>query len=149
MNRSRNAAFTLVEIMIVVGIIGLLAAMAMQTFGSATKVSRTAVLANDFRLYRDAFEVTYLENGYWPEDAARGVVPGGMEDALRGFTEPSVVEGNWDWDYNTMNVVAGVSLVGSNASDEIMQEVDRLIDDGNLSTGLFFKNGDRFTLQLQ
>ncbi len=64
MNRIRNqSAFTLVEIMIVVAIIGLLAALAVPGFVRARKQSQGRRIINDCRQMDAAIDQWALENG--------------------------------------------------------------------------------------
>lgn len=61
--RSNKAAFTLVEIMIVVAIIGLLAALAIPGFVKARKQSQGRRILNDVRQQDAAVDQWALENG--------------------------------------------------------------------------------------
>ncbi len=61
--RRNNAAFTLVEIMIVVAIIGLLAALAVPGFVKARKQSQGRRIINDCRQMDAAIDQWALENG--------------------------------------------------------------------------------------
>lgn len=62
-NTSRKAGFTLVEIMIVVAIIGLLAAIAIPNFIRARKQSQTTTCLNNLRQIDSAKQQYALENG--------------------------------------------------------------------------------------
>ena len=66
---SNNAAFTLVEIMIVVAIIGLLAALAIPGFVKARKQSQGRRILNDARQMDAAIDQWALENGKKDGDA--------------------------------------------------------------------------------
>ena len=59
---SRNAGFTLVEIMIVVAIIGLLAAIAITNFVKARTTSQQNACINNLRQYDGAVQQWALEN---------------------------------------------------------------------------------------
>jgi prepilin-type N-terminal cleavage/methylation domain-containing protein len=67
--RSNKAAFTLVEIMIVVAIIGLLAALAIPGFVKARKQSQGRRILNDARQADAAIDQWALENGKKDGDA--------------------------------------------------------------------------------
>lgn len=135
MKHSSHSGFTLVEIMVVIIIIGLLAAIAVPNYLKIRTNSQAANLANDFRVYAHAFEIFALEYGYWPADSTPGVIPAGMEGRLPKFDQPSIVGGNWDWEYEASGVTAGISLRNSNASDALLQRLADQLGDGNLSTG--------------
>jgi prepilin-type N-terminal cleavage/methylation domain-containing protein len=62
-NTSRKAGFTLVEIMIVVAIIGLLAAIAIPNFVRARRSSQTNACINNLRQIDAAKQQFALENG--------------------------------------------------------------------------------------
>ena len=67
--RNNKSAFTLVEIMIVVAIIGLLAALAIPGFVKARKQSQGRRIINDARQMDAAIDQWALENGMKDGDA--------------------------------------------------------------------------------
>ena len=135
----RTAAFTLVEIMIVVVIIGLLAAIAIPAFQRSRERSQAARLVNDFHQFDSAFQRYAMEFGQLPPTpAAAGVIPTGMAGYLpANYTEPSPMGGGFVWSGPSNYVV----LVNSNATDSVMQLVDTALDDGDLTAGNFRKVG--------
>lgn len=148
--KARSRGFTLVEIMVVVIIIGMLAAMAIPAWFRVTASMQASRLGNDYRLYRDAFETYIMENGLWPADVLPGIVPPGMDPYLTGgFTETTHVGGNWDWDYQSVGVEAAISLINSTVQASVFEEVDAKMDDGNLGTGIFRDTGGRYSLVLE
>ncbi len=144
--------FTLMEILIVVAIIGLLLAIAIPSFQRATEKTRIAQFAGDLRVASAAFELYALDNGSYPGDVSRGVVPPGMETYLfrMNWTLDTPLGGRWDWDCEVCGVRASVSVAGSPASVEQMQKADELADDGDLTTGAFRRHsGSRYLYVLE
>jgi prepilin-type N-terminal cleavage/methylation domain-containing protein len=142
----RPTAFTLVEIMIVVAIIGILAALGIPALQRAQERSLASRLANDFHQFEAAFHRYALEIGQWPAAGGAGAVPAGMAGFLpAAFTAPSPVGGNYQWSGPSHSV----ALVNSQATDAVMRRVDVLLDDGNLATGDFGKNAGFYFLVVQ
>src|SRR6202011_4854018 len=136
----RVAAFTLVEIMIVVSIIALLVVMALPSFLRARRQAQNAKFINALRVATCAFEMYNIEHSAFPPDVNRAVVPPGMAlyfGPTLDWTKPTPIGGNWDWDYNVFGFTAGVSVVNPSADVAQMTEIDAKIDDGDLSTGSF------------
>ena len=69
-NTSRQAGFTLVEIMIVVAIIGLLAAIAIPNFVKARETAQTNACVNNLRQIAGAIDEYALEKGLTTTDPA-------------------------------------------------------------------------------
>ena len=147
----RHAAFTLVEIMIVVVIIGLLAAMAIPALKRVQQAARNNRFINDLRVFTQSFEQYALENGGWPPNVGNSVVPANMTTALQisVWTTTNSIGGRWNWDRGLNGFTAAVSTTNVTADDEQMTDIDRKIDDGNLETGLFQKTNGRFSWILE
>lgn len=136
----KNGAFTLVEIMIVVAIIALLAAVALPSFLRARQQSQNVRFINALRVASNAIDTYAMENNAYPPDSNRGVVPPGLAtylDQTLGWTGPTPIGGNWDWDFNVFSIKAAVSVVGATAPLSQLLEIDTTYDDGNLATGRF------------
>lgn len=135
----RHAGFTLVEIMIVVVIIGLLAAIAIPAFQRVRTRAQNSRFVSDLRVFTQAFETYSLQNGAWPPNVGAGIVPAGLSGAIQvnTWTSPTVVGGNWNYDRNINGIAVAVSCSGSNIDDARMRNIDTMIDDGDLSTGIF------------
>ena len=150
--RRPRGAFTLVEIMIVVVIIGLLAAMALPAFKRVQQSAQTNRAVNDFRVFTQAFETYATQNGTWPPNAGTGVVPTGMSGDFKTsvWAGATSIGGRWNWDRNLGSVIAGVSIVNFTATDAQLALIDAKLDDGDLSTGHFQKvSGTRVTYILE
>lgn len=148
---SAHPGFTLVEIMIVVVIIGLLAAMALPAFQRVKLSAVSKRYINDARQIRDGAERYALENGNFPPNGI-----GGLHAGLRGYIPDSLFNstttplgGVWDWDYQQDGFTASISVYLFTASDAQLRDIDRTIDDGNLNTGLFRKIGSKAVFIIQ
>jgi prepilin-type N-terminal cleavage/methylation domain-containing protein len=141
-------AFTLVEIMIVVVIIGLLATMALPAFKRVQRSALSKRYINDARQIRDAAERYALENGTFPPNGIGAIHPnlrGYVPDKLFGA---SPIGGVWDWDFQ-QGVTAAISVWQFTVSDEQLLDIDRTIDDGDLGTGYFRKVNDKAVYVIQ
>ena len=137
-----KTGFTLVEIMIVVAVIGLLAAIAIPSFLKARTESRITAVANDLRVFGDAFQTYCMIAGKYPADT-HNTVPPGMEHYIK--------QGNWDgyamgghfnwegpsWGEGGSYTYAGIALWEATAPVGDMRTLDEKLDDGNLATGSF------------
>jgi prepilin-type N-terminal cleavage/methylation domain-containing protein len=136
----RNAGFTLVEIMIVVAIIALLAVIALPSFLRAREQTQNAKFVNALRVASNAIETYAVEHNGYPTDSNRSVVPSGMAtylDATLNWSGPTPIGGQWDWDFNVFGVKAAISVVNPTASASQLLDIDKRIDDGDLTTGAF------------
>lgn len=147
-----HAAFTLVEIMIVVVIIGLLAAIAIPAFQRVQDSARANRATNDFRVFAQAFETYSLQNGGWPPNATAGVVPTGMSGDFKAGTWAGTTSlgGRWNWDRNLGSVIAGISVQNFTVTDAQLASIDAKLDDGDITTGHFQKvSANRVTYILE
>ena len=147
MRATYKSGFTLVEIMIVVVIIGLLAAMALPAFKRARESSQNTRFANDVRVFASAIETFTTEKGVYPEDSGSGAFPTGMGDYIR--TEqwnygPSI-GGVWDVERDSYGVRSAVGSHQFIASIEQLTVFDNKYDDGDLTNGNYRQlAGDRY-----
>ena len=129
--------------MIVVVIIGLLAALAIPAFQRVQRASQTARVINDFRVFAQAFEIYNAQNGSWPDNVGPGLVPttpGSMASDFKvaSWQAVTTVGGRWNWDnFLSGGGDAGISISGYTCEDAQLAEIDAKIDDGDLATGNF------------
>ncbi len=137
--------FTLVEIMIVVVLIGLLATLALPAFQKIRTHSQNTATISDLRTFRAAFDTFALERGDWPPDSLGNTWPDAATASLlySGYLKQSQWEkvtpigGSYDWDPDQFHNSNGVSVDGYTVGNEQVAEMDRMVDDGDLSTGMF------------
>jgi prepilin-type N-terminal cleavage/methylation domain-containing protein len=151
MSTFKQNGFTLVEIMIVVAIIGILAALGFPAMYKAGNKTRANRFARDIQIAGHAFIQYTMEKGAYPADKTPGQIPAGMSGYLWNFpwTEDTVVGGQWDWDYEQLGTKAGVSVHMPAWQDDRMQLIDAVMDDGNLSTGQFRKRSGGYIYVLE
>ena len=140
--RFTTHGFTLVEIMIVVVIIGLLAALAIPAFQRVRRRSQNSTIVNGLRVFSQAFETYSTQHGAWPSNVGPAQIPTGMDTGdfkVSVWQAPTPIGGEWNWDMNIAGFTAGISISNFTCDDAQLAEIDAMIDDGNLNTGLFQK----------
>jgi type IV pilus assembly protein PilA len=148
-----SRGFTLVEIMIVVVIIGLLAALAIPAFQRIQRASQNSRVVNDFRIFAQAFETYATENGSWPGNVGAGAIPAGMSGTFKvdSWRATTTIGGRWNWDNSlSSGGAAGISIQNFTADDAQLAEIDAKLDDGDITTGKLRKTtANKFTLIME
>jgi len=151
--RRRQDGFTLVELMIVAGIISLLALIAVPAFLRARERVQTTKFINTLRVASSAFDTYAMEHNSYPTDVNRGIVPPGMSGYFGptlDWTKPTPIGGQWDWDKDVFGFKAAVSVVSPAATLQQLRDIDAAIDDGDLYSGRFQdKSNGRYSCILE
>jgi len=146
--KTRNQGFTLVEILIVVVILGILAAIVVPQFASASDETRRAAFAQELRVFADAADYFHVKTGSPVPDGSSGVMPVVWAEYIdqAEFEAGTPLGGVWDTEYNDNGVTSAVGVhfdgTGDTRDDAYMTLVDELIDDGDLTSGTFRKLAD-------
>jgi hypothetical protein len=144
----QESSSSFIEVFVMGSIFGLLILVALPAYLDQRTEEQACQLAEQFRDFGAAFHSYMFEYGHWPPDQVPGSVPIGMETRLSGFTMPSIIGGKWDWDSELESNEAGVCLVGFKGRRPVIEHVDFLLDDGDLSTGRIIHSGGRLMMLL-
>lgn len=134
--------FTLIEVLVVVVILAILAAIVLPAFAGTTDEARKAAFIKQLKIFADAAEMYTAMTGEYLEDSSTGVVPQGFESYIRveSWTRPTPIGGRWDAERYDNGITSGVGVHfqgGTYPGDEYMLDIDRRIDDNSLATGAY------------
>jgi prepilin-type N-terminal cleavage/methylation domain-containing protein len=134
-----DRGFTLLELMVVVAVVGILSGLGLPAFTENKRQAFVAATAQDLRNFSSAFYAYLADDENFPIDVPHGVIPAGMEELLLAdvFTVETRLGGNYNWEGPNFYDYAGISITNHTAPVEDFERLDRMLDDGNLSTGRF------------
>jgi prepilin-type N-terminal cleavage/methylation domain-containing protein len=144
--RTGNSAFTLVELMIVVGIIAVIAGIAVPSWMRARENSQAAALMNEFRNNMDAFQTYLTEQDGLPPSSQMQQVPTGMAPYMpQNSTWASSPQGGGYWCWLNLSAPvngynAFVAVYNSGLSQTAIQQIAQDIDGGS-PNGAFTTTG--------
>lgn len=150
MTKGCNLGVTLVEILLAVAIISVLAAFLIPSVNLAVRSRQNAECARKLCAAVEAFELYAEDKGGYPPNGQPGVIPPEMADyyfpyfKIDWWDAGTELGGSWDWNVNENGIRFSVSINTPAKSQTQMEELDRLVDDGNLATGRFRKAGMQY-----
>lgn len=135
-----QSGFSLIELIIVVIILGVIAAIAVPRLSNAASNSRYNAAHQGFRNIAVAMDTYYMDNLSYPPNTHVGVFPTEMDGYLHptAFTKPSPIGGGWDWN----GPGSGINTYGTNLSIHRTTvaeriQMERRFDDRNSGTGVY------------
>lgn len=142
--------FTLIELLIVLSIIGVLAAITVPRFSGATGPAGQSTFVKNLRTFVEAAFIFEMRNGEALTPADSGELPAGFAGYVTEvqWRQTTPIGGRWDVESLTVDgdSVLGIGVHfngdGGTLSTGEMAEVDALLDDGDLTTGVFRQFGD-------
>jgi type IV pilus assembly protein PilA len=164
-NRLGCGGFTLVELMIVIAIIGILAAIAVPNFMKYRKKAEITEIAVNIKNFEKGFIAYALDEDDYPDDCHTDTGPYGLPDTIiedyilvGEWVKPTALGGRYNWEgpdqywptYPDDTGYIGISIDEGTAPDKDFRILDSMLDDGNLATGKFQKttNG-RYTYMIE
>lgn len=130
-----QSGFTLLELMIVVAIIGIIASLAVPAYQDYQTRARLSGLALQFDQMKLILSIYAQETGEYPDDTHIVPPPGA---GLPGYwLDETLLGGNFNWEGPDNYPYAGIAILGATAPDHEIRIFDRIIDDGDLTTGRF------------
>lgn len=142
--------FTLIEVLVVVMILGILAAIVTPQFANATTDSKQATFVTSLNTFANNAEYFTSKTGQSIGDTSSGQAPtNGFENYINldWWLSTTPIGGVWDTEPGMLGV--HFNGVGDTRDAAFMTEIDATFDDGNLTTGSFRQiASDRFYLLL-
>jgi general secretion pathway protein G len=150
----RDRAFTLVELLIVVVILGILAAIVVPSFANAVEPSRHSAFATNMRAFAQGLQFYRAAENEWPEDGTSGTLPEGLIGLVdqESYERITPIGGVWDTEPTPLGYGIGVHFNGDGETRDsvYMTLIDDLVDDGDLTTGGFQEfGGGRFYMLMR
>jgi general secretion pathway protein G len=139
----RAGAFTLVEVLIVVIVLGILAAAIVPQFGNVSDDARRGAFVANLRYFSNQCEQYSIRHGTYPPDGGSGMLPAELAGYIRvsDFENGTPVGGVWDTELNENGVAAAIGVhfngEGMTRDDAYMLLIDEQIDNGDIATGVF------------
>lgn len=138
--RAGRGGFTLVEMLIVVCIVGILAAVGVPSYQKVVHEARAAAIMTDWRTVRSAVIQYNMDRGDWPSDTRAGVVPAELEPYLGDVLFSGK---GYQLDYENWSGLIGVSVV---VGDPGLEAV--IAKHASSSSDISFRLDHRYTFRI-
>ncbi len=134
----KKRGFTLVELMIVVVIVGVLAAIAIPRFSEAARRAKYSQARLHLKRMYQALESFYAEKGCYPPDVWPNITPPGLvPNYLEEWPGPDRDPLNAVYDYEEWSMEGGISWIG------VVYVGPDLLHDGGTNQGSYYTlNGE-------
>ena len=148
MHMTRNG-FTMLELVVVITVVGILAAMVVPRFAGAQDESSVAATAADLHKIAQALSMYQGTNGLFPPNASRSSDATMIKPYFKGsnpFEKVTPIGGVYDYDGTPTHTPVTISILqdGSNRySYDHALELDAYMDNGDLTSGRLREVGER------
>ena len=131
MKPSNLRAFSIIELVLVVSILGILTLVGFPGFRSVKDRTVATVTANDIKVFADALEIFSTETGSFPDVMTYTRMPDGVSSALPNVWK----DGKYSWNYFNTSSYTLLYITDLRFTAEQAVLVDSMIDDGNIAGG--------------
>ena len=131
MKRTTQTGFTIVELMVVIGIVGILALLSMPTIRTAADRAEATVTANDLKKFGQAVEFYSTESGNYPATMTYSRMP----EVVADYLPKAWLNGNYSWFYINSSRYTYIYVYNLGFTPEQAVQLDKIIDDGNIGDG--------------
>lgn len=141
------SAFTLVELIVTMVVLAVLAGVAIPQYVDMSNRAKVVATASSWKVLARAVNQYMIDNSDRPAPNVQdGQMPPQISPYLmnQDFTRTPAVGGMWDYDEwgafggAGVGLIVSISITQSPASQSTFQQIDAMVDDGNLSAGMVF-----------
>jgi len=145
-----HRAFTMIELLVVIIVVGILAAMVVPKFATAQQDTSLAATAEDLKVIEAALQMYVAKNGTYPRDVNRTKYPPELKPYFKNgnpFEKLVPLGGKYDYEgppnWNPVQISMRTESGTVGHTEAEAQRLDDYMDDGNLATGLIRRQGGR------
>ena len=163
--KSRFLSWTLIEMVMVMVIVGILAATAVVKINDVVKAGKVSKAVSEVNIIKKALLTFYGDVGFFPPDADAGVDPGLASNTggwsnwngpyIDSWPSQTPWDGEYEYNYGSYSafdkdgtsgneVYIAINKGTANLTKEVCTEVDKLLDDGTLTTGNVRSDGSTY-----
>jgi prepilin-type N-terminal cleavage/methylation domain-containing protein len=144
----RRRGFTLIELIVIIVVLAVLGAVAIPKFVDVSQKAKVTATAGTWKMLTRAVNEYMMMNGdVPPPNVNDGIMPPELKPYFSNdeiATTPPPIGGMWDYDEwsayggGGAGLRVSVSLTQSSAPQSTFQQIDAMVDDGNVNTGMMF-----------
>ena len=133
-----TSGFTLLELIVSVVIMAILTSLGLPSYMQYLEQAKATAVASELRSFAVGVESYVILEGAYPDDS-HDAIPPGTEDFIdaTAFLRPTRLGGRYNWEGPNNYPYAGISIFNSSQPQHVFEQLDDILDDGNLQTGQF------------